>query len=362
MQKNILVVDDSALMRRVLCDIIENDKRLRVAGVAKNGKEALDIICGDRDGFDGVLLDIKMPKMNGLEFLAELKKLDVQTRVLVVSTIAKKDADETIRALELGAFDFICKPESFMEAKEESFAVSVVERLVCALESRRDKKVKGGTEAQTNEDARKEKPSKRVATPTDFVKGTKLLVIASSTGGPQTLHQVIPHLPKRLGYATLIVQHMPEGFTKSLAKRLDELSGLSVKEAENGEALREDVVYVAKGGCQMRVGGEGGGGNRILLSDEAARYGLKPCADILLESLVHTDYEEVVCVVLTGMGSDGTRGIQRLSRYKRLYVIAQDEETCTVYGMPKVVKESGLADEELPISMVAGAICRRLGV
>lgn len=192
--------------------------------------------------------------------------------------------------------------------------------------------------------------------------GSKIVAIASSTGGPHALQSVIPRLPRNLNAPILLVQHMPKGFTQSLAERLDELSSLRVKEASDGEELRKGTVYIAKGGVHMKVHRSSAGRYYIRYSDEPIRDGVKPNASYMFESLMDCGFENVVCVVLTGMGADGTEGIAALRENDNTYVIAQDEETCTVYGMPGSVVKSGLADAVLPLEQIAQEIIHRVGV
>lgn len=192
--------------------------------------------------------------------------------------------------------------------------------------------------------------------------GEKLAVIASSTGGPKALQSVIPMFPKNFPYPVIVVQHMPEGFTASLATRLNEMSQLPVKEAENGEVLRGGVVYIAKGGRQCELYQEKNGQYQILSTDKPARGGLKPCADILLESLMDTSFEKIVCGVLTGMGGDASKGIVRAKSCKNIKVIAQDEATCVVYGMPRAAKVAGVVDEMVPLESIAGTMIKTIGV
>ncbi|HEX3075906.1 MAG TPA: chemotaxis-specific protein-glutamate methyltransferase CheB [Lachnospiraceae bacterium] len=381
MKKNILVVDDSALMRRLLSDIINSDSRFWVSKFAFNGLEALDLVTRNNGDFDAIILDINMPKMSGLEFLENVNKLKIDVTVIVVSTVAKQGAKETIRALELGAFDFVTKPESFIEAKGEFFKTKIIDCLSVATQmKRRTTLTKDFTsDVLRNIQAQKEK----IDTITSFVKNSssitrepislrksnqpvrkgaaKLVALACSTGGPKALQKVIPFIAQNLDASFLIVQHMPEGFTNSLAQRLNEISNVKVKEAEDGELLQKGCVYIAKGGYQMRL--KPSGSNYVIsVSQEAARNGLKPCADILYESLQDTQFDEITCVILTGMGGDGTQGIKKLNNTKNIYVIAQDEETSTVYGMPKVIAEAGLVNEIVPIEKVAEAINNHVGV
>ncbi len=192
--------------------------------------------------------------------------------------------------------------------------------------------------------------------------GSAIVAIASSTGGPHALHSVIPQLPANLAAPVLLVQHMPKGFTKSLAERMDELSGLHVKEAVDGEELQKGTVYIAKGGVHMTVQHSSIGRYIIRYTDEPMRDGVKPNANYMFESLSGAEFGRVVCVVLTGMGADGTEGIAALKKTDNTYVITQDEETCTVYGMPGSVAKAGLSDAILPLDDIAREIVRHVGV
>jgi len=383
MTKKVIIIDDSALMRRVLSDIIETDKRFVVDSTALNGLDALDQIVKEPKRFDLAILDINMPKMNGIEFLERIEKLNLPLKVIVVSTVAKEGAKETIRCLELGAFDFVTKPESFIEAKGDSFRQRIVQKLcVAAGFDDEHKNVNLGLASKTTEvssadtmkrndkvadikqisalragSVKTEKvPFKRVGPG-----AKKLIALACSTGGPKALNSLIPMLPKNLNAPMLIVQHMPEGFTNSLAQRLDELSAIHVKEAEDGEQIQKGVVYLAKGGRQLRLK-QNGKNNLLQVTVEEARNGLKPCADIMYESLLDCDFDEIICVVLTGMGADGTLGIRQLNNKKNIYVISQTKETCIVYGMPKVVAEAGLSDEVVALEKIADSIIKIVGV
>ncbi|MBQ9120683.1 MAG: chemotaxis response regulator protein-glutamate methylesterase [Lachnospiraceae bacterium] len=373
-KKNILVVDDSALMRRLISDIITADGRFQVADVAMNGLEAFDFVTRDTKKYDAILLDINMPKMNGIQFLEQLEKMKIKQRVIIVSTLAKEGAKETVRCLELGAFDFVTKPDSFVEARNESFRKMILKTLGAATGV--DIGIPDTTKATG---AKKEltKPSQVAARALYEITAApvkrnqhneatnrgakKLVALACSTGGPKALQSVIPKLPANLDAAILLVQHMPAGFTKSLAERLNELSAIKVKEASDGDVLQKGTVYIAQGGSQMRLTKKMGD-YVITETVEPARNGLKPCADIMYESLVGMDFDDITCVVLTGMGGDGTLGIKQLNEKNNIYVIAQNEATCTVYGMPKVVAEAGLVDEVVPLEAVAEAIIKNVGV
>ena len=395
-KKNILIVDDSALMRRVESDIIKSDGRFDVTDTATNGLEAFDLVTRNSKKYDEVVLDINMPKMNGIEFLEALEKQKIKQKIIIVSTLAKDGAAETIRALELGAFDYVTKPDSFVDAMSDTFKGKLLQCLQYATSLAEDKAIDLSKSTPKVEVKRTEekpvmkpvspstptpKSSSSVVSPMNprailseafaprkphkAVTGAhakRLVAIASSTGGPKALQQVICKLPRNINAPVLIVQHMSEGFTKSLAARLNELSEVKVVEATGGERLENGTVYLAKGGSQMRVVKKGSEDVIDINTTEPARNGLKPCADIMMESLANLVFDDITCVVLTGMGGDGTMGIRQLNESSNIYVIGQDEATSTVYGMPKVVFEAGLTDVVLPLGKIAEEITKNVGV
>lgn len=191
--------------------------------------------------------------------------------------------------------------------------------------------------------------------------GKKVIAIASSTGGPKALQSVVPKLPSNLKAPVLIVQHMPAGFTEALAGRLDSLSDIPVKEAAEGDVLENGRVYLAQGGRHMNVA-RAAGREVIHYTDEPIREGVRPCANYMYESLADSSYDEVVCVIMTGMGADGTAGIRNLMKQKKVTVVAQNEQTCTVYGMPRSIVLAGLADREVPLGEIANEIIKNVGV
>jgi two-component system chemotaxis response regulator CheB len=358
MAKKILVVDDSALMRRVLCDIIESDERFEVADRAVNGVEAFDLL--SRKKYDAVVLDVNMPKMNGLELLRELNKYKISARVMMASTDTKEGAKTTLDALELGALDFIHKPDNAADCRLDSFKSRLLEILGVVADS---KLPVFETKEQIKEQIKTN--SKMV----DIIKknagdipGRKLVAIASSTGGPKALQSVIPNIPAEIDAPILLVQHMPKGFTASLAERLNSISMVKVKEATEGVALEKGCVYVAMGGAHMNVVTDQAGISTIHFTDEPNREGVKPCANYMFESLAGSRYDKIICVVMTGMGSDGTEGIKNLEKKKKVHVIAQSRETCTVYGMPKSIVDSGLSDQVVGLDQLAQEIILHVGV
>ena len=190
----------------------------------------------------------------------------------------------------------------------------------------------------------------------------KIVALACSTGGPKSLQQVIPVLPKNLDSGVVVVQHMPAGFTASLAQRLNEMSEIRVKEAEHGEIIKKGVVYIAPGGQHLKIV-KSGSEYKIELNREPAIDGLRPCANIMYQSLENSDFDEITCVVLTGMGADGTKGIKGLAaKKKNIHVIAQDEDSCVVYGMPKAIAQTGLVDEVVALNHIASSITKNVGV
>lgn len=426
MKKNILVVDDSALMRRAICDIINSGNEYEATDTCRDGLEAYEKI--KNNSYDAVLLDINMPRMNGLELLQKLQKENIRATIVVVSSLAKEDAKITIQAMEYGAVDFITKPENIVEAKGMQFREDLTRLLNSVLPQMRPRpqagqpakqaapvaaakqgsavsaaaaaassaiatasaaraslsnaartaaarNVQPQTPASAVRNAQLQTPApaagnapaaaasaRSVARKSAPAGGQKLIALACSTGGPKSLQSVIPYLDKNMDAPMVLVQHMPMGFTRSMAERLNELSKVQVKEAEENDILKKGWVYVAPGGAHLEVVANRDGTHKIHLSDAPAIGGLRPCANVMYKSLKRSKYDEIVCVVLTGMGADGTEGIVDLNRSKPIYVIAQDEPTCVVYGMPKAIAEAGLTDEVVPLTNIPKRIINQVGV
>ncbi|SDN18093.1 chemotaxis-specific protein-glutamate methyltransferase CheB [Lachnospira pectinoschiza] len=393
MAKKILIIDDSALMRRVISDIINESNEYEVADLARDGLEGFDKIVSNPNLYSAVILDINMPKMNGIELLKKLQQNRIDQTVIVVSTVAKEGAKETIQALEYGAFDFVTKPENYLETKSETFKKKIHEMLDVATNTRASlQRVARGasfspssnTNTRDNKDTKvglssKDRPTPSFqksredntfkasrVTPSQYSgikKGkSKLIALACSTGGPKSLQSVIPMLPKNLDAPMVLVQHMPAGFTASLAARLNEMSELNVKEAADGDVITKGNVYIAPGGKHIKVMKEGAS-YVIRLNEAPAIDGLRPCANVMYDSLQNSNFDEITCVVLTGMGADGTNGIKGLAAsHKNIHVIAQDEQSCVVYGMPKALASTGLVNEVVPLNKVAEAITKNVGV
>ncbi len=357
MGKKILVVDDSALMRRVACDIIKSDGRYDTPDLGHNGEDALRQV--KRNKYDAIVLDVNMPVMDGIEFLRRLKKEGLKEHVMMFSTTTGEGTKQTIDALELGALDFIKKPDDFKDASGKEFSEEFLKKLAVvsgAGDSMAPEKANRFSHTAAAKDSTSITLRPRVS-----ISGEKVVAIASSTGGPKALQFVIPLLPAELDAPVVLVQHMPAGFTKSLAERLDSLGKIAVKEAEDGDLLEKGHVYIAPGGKHMKVA-RSGNRTRIFFSDEPPREGVKPAANYMYESLADTSYAEVCCVVLTGMGADGTAGINNLIKKKKLHIIAQDAASCAVYGMPKAIALTGLVNEVLPLTKISDAIIKEIGV
>lgn len=380
MKKKILVVDDSALMRRIVCDIINSDDRFEVGDTAVNGVEALDLLTKNK--YDAVVLDIVMPQMDGLKVLKELNARHIYAKVIMNSTLTKEGADITMEALDEGAMEFVHKPSAILDAKGDAYRESFLTVLdtVCKamlIPKRTPAKPVGKLQAAKDSQATTPQVTTGAFTKTVLanksssgdavkynpsnVKGKKLIAIASSTGGPKALQEVIPKFPATLNVPVLIVQHMPAGFTASLAERLDSLSKVHVKEAAEGDILKPGWVYLAKGGVHMQVV-RAKGQYQIVFTNEPPREGVKPCANYMYESLKDSDYDEICCVVMTGMGADGTQGIANLKKSKKVHVIAQQADTCAVYGMPRSIVNNGLADEIVPLEELAQTATKNVGV
>lgn len=357
MAKKILLVDDSALMRSVLGDIINKDPRFHVEDKAKDGLDALKLLRVKK--YDTVVLDINMPVMDGFELMKKLKEEGIHTRVMISSTDTHEGSKCAMDALEAGAIDFVHKPDKASIARGGEFGTSFLNVLaaVCEGVDISDPKM-----AKIDAMSSTQRLSLGVHQPTiKNISGNKAVCIASSTGGPRSLQSIIPRLPSKLNAPVVIVQHMPVGFTNSLATRLDSISTIKVKEAKEGEEFKKGNVYIAKGGVHTVIN-EKNGKNILHFSDEPPRESVKPCANYTFESLSNTEFDEIVCVVLTGMGQDGMEGIMNLKKNKKVYVITQSSDTCIVYGMPKAVEKSGLSDKVLPLNNIAEEIVERIGL
>ena len=343
-------------MRSVLGDIINHDPRFHVEDKARDGLEALELL--RKKQYDAVVLDVNMPRMSGIELLKTLQKERISAHVMVASTDTTDGSRTALDALELGAVDVMHKPDRASECRGEDFTAMFLETLAAVCGSTHVDAASSRMDAMMNVRRMTEGLSGRTH-PT--VTGSRVVAIASSTGGPRALQSVIPRLPKNLNAPVVLVQHMPVGFTATLAERLNSMSELTVREAKEGDFLEPGVVYIAKGGRHMEIR-RNNGRHYIHMLDTPPRENVKPCANYMFESLADADFDTVVCVVLTGMGEDGLEGIRNLKKKKRVYVISQNADTCIGYGMPRAVEQAGLSNEVLPLNDIAGEIVTNTGV
>jgi two-component system chemotaxis response regulator CheB len=364
----VLVADDAVLFRRLLADVLASLPGVEVVGSATNGKIAVQKVRELKP--DLLTLDIEMPEMDGLAVLdALLQNGKPEVEIIVVSALSRRGGDLTMRALEKGAFDFITKPEAATpELSREALLRELAPRVRAVAHRLEVREILRGRSPL----ARPVIPEPRVApeaAPADSSLGgiaarmqrlsnpTKpdMVLIGVSTGGPVALTQLLPAIPRDIGVPIIVVQHMPPIFTKSLAESLDAKCVVGVREAIHGETPEPNTVYIAPGGRQMRLGV--GTENRPILelTDDPPENNCRPAVDYLFRSAANRFPGRAMAVILTGMGSDGTLGLRLLKRHG-CFVIAQDEASCVVYGMPKAAVDAGVADVVLPLESIASRI------
>ncbi len=344
---SVLIVDDSRLVRRMLVDLLASSGEFRVVGEAEDGLDAIRKVHALNP--DLVTLDVQMPGLDGLQVLGYIMS-EVPRAVVMLTAAGEPSGDDlTLRALELGAVDFVRKP-----APDEGLQADALrERLLGALRGA----LRVNLAATTTLLARPVRARLRAAPPVRAA--TRVVALAASTGGPRALAELIPALPPNLGAAVVIAQHMPPGFTASLAERLDRRSALPVTEARDGDPLLENRVYIAPGGRHLGVSSGVDGAPRLDVRDDAPVLGVRPSADVLFRSVAELFGPAAVGVVLTGMGRDGTDGLLRM-RQAGAFAIVQDEATSTVYGMPRTALGVAGADEIAALQHMAHAIALAL--
>ncbi len=342
LRRRLIVADDSAFMRRMLVDALTS-QGFDVVAEARNGDEAVEL-CG-RHQPDALTLDLAMPGLDGVWVLKALTDARGRTLpIVIVSAFSPAHSMKAMEALSEGAFDFVVKPSS--PASRACFVKELAEKVELAAASTR------GTRWTAVPDANR--TATRKIAPRSATK--RVVVIASSTGGPRALGRLVPQLPAPLGAGGVIVQHMPAGFTKSLATRLDGASKLSVREASGSDTLDASTLILAQGGNHLRLGD----GGKTFFSREPQPNGLCPVADLTIADAARLHGSRVLLVVLTGMGKDGLEGACAV-KARGGVVLVESEETCTVYGMPRAIEEAGLADEVLPLDQLPEAIAREAG-
>jgi two-component system chemotaxis response regulator CheB len=346
----VLVVDDSAFMRKLIAEMVELDGAFKVIGSAADGVEALEKIRTLHP--DIVTLDIEMPRLDGLETLVQIMAEMPRPVVMLSAAGSEKGNEMTLRALECGAVEFVRKPSGPISID----LVTVRADLIAALKAALSMNLAGvKTPARASEALEAPTAARKSA-----ARATRVVGIASSTGGPRALGEIIPQLSDDLGAAVLIVQHMPRDFTRSLAQRLDLLSPLAVREAVDGETVLENRVYVAPGGHHMTLTGSPGAA-RLHLDSSPTVWGVRPAADPLFASIAETFGAAAIGIVLTGMGRDGAEGLRRIRVAGGLGVV-QDRESSIIYGMPHAAFDVAGADYISASSEMAQLIGRLCAV
>lgn len=348
-----VIIDDSAFMRKSLSIMLESSGEIEIVGTARDGLEGYNLVRNLRP--DIVTLDIEMPVMDGLTALKKIMT-DCPTSVLMVSSLTTEGAESTLKALELGAVDFIPKELSYVNVniimiKDELIRKikEIVKQNAVKRRLERLKKLSAGgiTPATV-------KPRSSGASNLPKI-GYRAIALGISTGGPFSLQKFVPLLSKKIAVPIFIVQHMPPKFTKSLAERLNSLSELEVKEAEDGETIRNGVVYIAPGGFHMGVRKNYSGVVQMMITTEPSNTLHRPSVDYMMSSIIKTYGKFTMGIIMTGMGRDGCEAVKELKELGG-HCIAQDEDSCVVYGMPKAVVDAGFADIIAPLEKMSDIV------
>lgn len=362
----VLIVDDTIVYRKIVNDVLSTLPNVQVVGTAHNGKAAVTKISSLKP--DLLTLDIEMPEMNGLEVLEYIRDKRLNVGAIILSTLTYEGGELTMKALDLGAFDFILKPQEGSMAENTETLKKTLAPMLKAF-SRRNEikhllKEKIISKYHNKENKRKSE-SGQVTHRMQSIAGrlkqdSEIIAIGVSTGGPKALAEMMPSLPSNLGVPILIVQHMPPMFTLSLARSLDSKCSFEVKEAKDGETVLSNIAYIAPGGKQMKVLAGADGISRVIrITDDPAENNCKPSVDYLFRSIAHHYVGRATGVIMTGMGADGFLGL-KLMKKNGATIIAQNDETSVVYGMPKGPIDAGIVDIIAPLEMIAGEICHTI--
>ena len=360
----VLVVDDSAFMRKLISDFLSEHSAIEVIGTARNGEDALKKWRAFKP--DVITLDVEMPVLNGLEVLKRIMK-EQPIPVVMLSSTTKEGADTTLQAIQAGAVDFVAKPSGSISIDLHKIKTELIEKVLSASKANLSKINNVNEQKKTaplgNKMNRTVSAEKKAANKMFFPEGQrennskKIVCIGTSTGGPRALQQVLTLLPKDFDAPILVVQHMPAGFTKSLATRLDALSEITVKEAEDGELIQKGTAYIAPGGRHLEVKSVGTS-LAVRLGESAPRNGHRPSVDVMFESMCSIKNYAKVAVIMTGMGTDGTKGLVEMKKNGNVRAIAESQETSIVFGMPKSAIATNLVDEVINIENIAESIMK----
>lgn len=348
----VVVVDDSALVRSLLTEIINRQTDMQCVGAANDPLVAREMI---RElSPDVITLDVEMPKMDGLEFLARLMRLRPMP-VVMISTLTERGAEVTMRALELGAIDFVAKPRIGLADGIRELSTQIVEKIRVAATAHIRRVVVPSTPLQSGGLSVKSVPSVPM---NGRVSTEKIICIGASTGGTEAIKEILVQMPADAP-GIVITQHMPAGFTTSFAARLDGLCRISVKEATNGERILPGHAYIAPGGFQFSVAKSGANYVCVVIDGEPVNRH-KPSVEVLFRSAANCVGGNAFGIMLTGMGADGAKAMREM-RDAGSYNLVQDEASCVVFGMPREAILQGAADEVLPLGSIAAALLMRLG-
>lgn len=360
---NVLVVDDSAFMRKLISDFLSEDPQINVVGTARNGEDGIKKLRVLKP--DVITMDVEMPVLNGLDALKYIMK-NQPVPVVMLSSTTKQGAENTLSAIQYGAIDFIAKPSGAISLDLHKIKEEIIQKVISASTVNRKQLINLSSNRNLTTKSDEHYSKIELGKPSNLLNNAekkftcyskKLICIGTSTGGPRALQTVLTKLPANLDAGLLIVQHMPAGFTKSLASRLDTLCNISVKEAEEGEIVQKGTAYIAPGGFHMRV--KQAGGNLIISLDQTeVRNGHRPAVDVMFESVSEIKDYLKVAVIMTGMGADGSQGLIALKKNGIVKAIAESQETSIVYGMPKAAIETSLIDEVQDVDNIARSILK----
>lgn len=344
----VVVVDDSAFMRKLISEMIGSSEKFEVIAKLRNGKELIDRI--DKYNPDIVTLDLEMPVLDGLATLKELKRIGRKLPVIVLSSLTSSGSSQTMECLEEGAIDFIEKPSGSISLDIDKIKDSLLDKMdvITSKNESVDQRISNNINTSKNQVIKQQVVSKKRV---KISKNIQAVIIGASTGGPKALQKVLCSIESNIGVPIFVVQHMPKGFTKAFADRLNNICSLKVVEAEDGMEICKDTIYIAQGGYHMTVGSDG----KIHLNKEPAIWGVRPAVDKLFESAVNVYKGNLLSVILTGMGKDGAMGTEMVKDAGGM-TIAEDQSTCTIYGMPKAAYETGKVDEVLLLDEIGQRI------